>query len=91
MCASSGRQDPVEGVEGAFVRARIVLKPALEQAGDGRFRAAHRAVQQDHAPLGTVVLGRAAEHADQTHEGDIEPEDGILAAVLRVFEEVEAH
>jgi hypothetical protein len=47
-------------------------------------------VQQDHAALGAVALGRAVQHADQPHERDVEAEDGVAPAVLFVLEEVVA-
>ena len=83
-------QHPVVGVERALGRARVLLHAPLEQAGDGALRAADRAVQQDHAPLGAVALGRALEHVHQPHQRDVEAEDGVAAAVLLVLEEVVA-
>ncbi len=83
-------QHPVVGVERAFRRARVLLHAALDEARDRRLRAADRAVQQDHAALGAVALGRAVQHADQPHERDVEPEDRVAAAVLLVLEEVVA-
>jgi hypothetical protein len=47
-------------------------------------------VQQDDALLRAVALGRGLEHVDQPHERDVEPEDGVLAVVELVLEEVVA-
>ena len=84
------RQHPVEGVERALGRARVVLEALLQQAGDGALGAAHRAVQQEHAPLGAVALGRALEDVDQPHERDVEAEDGVAPAVRARREEAVA-
>ena len=83
-------QHPVVGVERPLGRPRVLLHPALHQPGDGRLRAADRPVQQDHAALGAVALGRALQHADEPHERDVEAEDGVAPGVLLVLEEVVA-
>ena len=83
-------QHPLVGVERALGRARVLLEAALDEARDGRLRAADRPVQQDHAPLGAVALGRALQHADQPHERDVEAVDGVAPAVVLVLEEVVA-
>ena len=45
-------------------------------------------MQKQHALLGAVALRRRLEHVRQLHERDVEPEDGVDAAVLLVVEEV---
>ena len=56
---------PVEGVQRAHVGARVLLEPALQQPRDGALGRAHRAVQQDHAPLGAQAVGARAQDAHQ--------------------------
>src|SRR5690606_5031919 len=81
-------EHPVEGVEGAFRRLGIRLQALLQQAGDGRLGGADRPVQEDDASFGAVALGGSLEDVDELHQGNVEPVDGVLAAVGLVQEEV---
>src|SRR5947208_1405164 len=56
---------PGVGEDHAGVGARVVLDALLQEAGDGTLGAADRAVQQQHAPLGAVALGRRLEGVDE--------------------------
>jgi hypothetical protein len=84
------RQEPLEAVEGALGGAAVLFDAALDEAGDRRLGRPDGPVQQDDAPLGAVARGRALEDVDEPHERDVEPEEGVLAAVLLVLEEVVA-
>src|SRR6185369_4254185 len=85
-----GWKYPIVGVKGPFGPARILLDATLDETRDGALRAADRAVQQDHAAFGAVAFGRALEHVHETHERDVEAEDGVAPAVVLVLEEVVA-
>ena len=56
---------PGEGEEHAVVGARIFFQAALEEAGDRALRRADRAVQQEHAAFGAVLVGGRLEGVDQ--------------------------
>ncbi len=71
--------DPVEGVERPFARARVVLDPLLQEARDRALRRADRPVEKDDALLGAVPFARRAEHVDESHQRDVEAEDGVAA------------
>ncbi len=82
---------PVEGVERAVRRARVVLDPLLQQARDRGLRRADGAVKEDDALLRPVAFGGGLEDVDEAHQGDVEPVDRVGSAVLLVLEEVVAN
>ena len=84
------RFDPVERVERAVGRARVLLDALLEEARDRALRRADRPVEEDDALLRPVPLGRGLEDVDEAHQRDVEAEDRVRAAVLLVLEEVVA-
>ncbi len=86
--AGLGQAHPFEREERAVRRARVLLRPLLEEARDGALRGAHRPVQEDDALLRAVSLGGGLEHVHQAHQRDVEAEDGVGAGVLLVLEEV---
>ncbi len=83
--------DPRERVQRAVGRAAVVLEPLLQQPRDGGLGGADRTVQQDHPLLRSVALGRGLEHVHQTHQRDVEAEDGVCPLPDLVAEEVVAN
>jgi hypothetical protein len=81
---------PVVGVDGAGVGLGVVLQALLEAAHDRGLRGADRAVEQQHALLGAVALGRALEEVDEAHQRDLEAEDRVVAVERLVGEELVA-
>ena len=74
------RFDPLERVERAVGRARVLLDALLEEARDRALRRADRPVQEDDALLRAVALGRRLEHVHEPHQRDVEAEDRVGAA-----------
>jgi hypothetical protein len=64
-----------------------VLDPLLEQTSDGALRRADRTVHQDDALFWAVTLRGGLQHVHEAHERDVEPEDGVSAAVDGIREE----
>src|SRR6266568_4019061 len=87
----SAGQRPLVGEQRTLGDARVLLETLLQEPGDRRLRGADRTVEQDHALLGAVALGRALQHVDQAHERDVQAVDRVLAAVVLVLEEVVAN
>ena len=81
---------PAEAVEARLVVPRIPLQPLLQQPGQRALGAADRPVQQQDAPLRPVAVGGAHEDVDQVDQGPFQAEDGVLALVVRVLEELVA-
>ena len=81
---------PAEAVEASLVDARIALQPLLEQPRQRALGAADRPVQEQDAPLRSVAVGGALEDVDQVDQGPFQAEDGVLAVVFRVLEELVA-
>jgi hypothetical protein len=67
-----------------------VLEALLEQAGDGRLRAADRAMQQDDALLGAVALAAALSTFTSRISGMSRPNTASLPPFDLVAEEVVA-
>ncbi len=81
---------PGETVERAFAGPRIDFQALLDEAGDGRLRAADRPVQQEDAALGPVSMRGGLDGVDQMGQGVFEAEDGVLSGAHRILEEIEA-
>ena len=47
-------------------------------------------MQEQHAPLGSVAVGGTHQDVDQIHQGSFQAEDGVLAVIFRVLEELVA-
>jgi len=80
--------EPREGVEGPLVGLAVVLQPLLEEPDDGGLGRPDRSVEQEHAALGAVAAGGGVEHVHQLHQGNVQAEDGVLAVVAGIVEEV---
>ena len=83
-------QPPSEAVQRALFQTRVILQPLLEQPGDGALARTHRSVQQQNSPIRAVSVRRRLEEVHELHQRMVQAEDGVLAVVDRVAEEVVA-
>jgi hypothetical protein len=79
---------PLERVERAVGRTRVLFQSLFQETRDGRFGRPHRAVQEDDALFRTVPLGCRLEDVHQAHQRNVQTEDGVGASFDLVFEEV---
>ncbi len=47
-------------------------------------------MQEQHSPLGSIAVGGALEDVDEIDQGPFQAEDGVLAVIFRILEELVA-
>jgi len=88
-CTPSGVFQPIE--YSAPSSSRCSAPGLLQQSGDGALAAAYRAVQEQHAFLDPIALGRAFECVHQAPEGIVQAKDRVAAMIVWIAKEAVAH